>query len=146
MGKFLWSPRLALSPLQLPLSNSLKIFYFTLNSCTSQSSLKIASQNPFHSQILPFKGPNARSMQKNEIGFYDGVNWYSSPLLVVFFFSPSWLLPSAKIFLTYSYSATQLFSKKKLNLSPPRFEPTPCQSQINSKPSGVWPNMLWKQS
>jgi len=35
--------------------------------------------------------------------------------------------PSAKVFFTYSYSATPFINKKvSLKLSPPRFKPTPC--------------------
>jgi len=57
-------------------------------------------------------------MQKNEIGFYDGVNYYSSPLLVVFFFSPSWLAPFLLGFLhPFIFHPQQIFKQKELNLT-----------------------------
>jgi len=73
----------------------------------------------FPHNSLFYLGFNAK---KNEMGFYDRVNCYSSPLLVVF--QPLLAAPSARVFYTLSYSShNQLLAKRESNLGSPRFEP-----------------------
>jgi len=106
---------------------SLQTSLFTLNFRTPSKLLR--KQPPKPSFLLKFyllKSPLMWLVAKTKFGL--SVRFIVNPHYFGYF-SALWLPLLLGLSLPLSYSShTNFLAKRKLNLSPPRFEPTPCQS------------------